>query len=211
MSFPREQWLSVTQHFSYVAPFVLVSCSECFTNKPHLSPEEPHAHSSPLKLPQQLCVSVCVRFCTWMCMHMRMHAHPSDVWNWTPPQRAGQVTPLPGCNRRLLWPLPPPLLFNPPFVVSKSCCTHRPVCWQSDRFNAGSAFPGEGADRVSKKGVWFGNWSRCHFHPPPPILAFHVNQTSEVFGCGYGACVDAVWRYTGLIVSLTNSCFSIHL
>lgn len=41
------------------------------------------------------------------------------------------------------------------------------------------------------------------------MLAFHVNQTSPVFGCSsYGACVDAVWSCTGHIVSLTNSCSS---
>ncbi len=174
-------------------------------------PPRNHMHTPHPSNSCSSCVSVCVRFGTWMCMHMRMHAHPSDVWNQTPPQRAGQVTPLPGCNRRLLWPLPRPSSLTPHLWYQRAAAlTGRSADNQTVSMQ-GRRFQGRGQTGLVKRGFGLVTDHVATFTPPPLILAFHVNQTSEVFGCGYGACVDAVWRYTGLIVSLTNSCVSIHL
>lgn len=109
--------------------------------------------------------SVCVwgsftHGCACICVCMHMQCVKLDP---TAESRAGNPTPR--LQQKAFVATSPPLLFNPPIQVSKSRCTHRPVCWQSGHFNAGSEFPGWGQTGLVKKGVRFSDWSCCHFHP----------------------------------------------
>lgn len=64
ISLQNNDYLSPSTVVMWLLLF-LVSCSECFTNKPRSVPEEPRAHASPLKLLHQLCERVCV--CVHVC------------------------------------------------------------------------------------------------------------------------------------------------
>lgn len=129
-----------------------------------------------------------------MCMLMRLHAH---VMCEIRPhqQRAGQVTPLPGCNRRLLWPLPHPYSLTPSAIKEL-------LNSQVDN------------QAISRHALSFQIWGAHrvvlvtdHYAPSLPhhllwSLPFCNDQSSEVWGCGCAACADVAWRYTSLVYFL---------
>ena len=99
-------------HFGYVAAFVLVPCAECLTNKPHLSPEEPRAHTPRLSNPCSSGGAREWRFataCAWICVCMHMRGVKLDP---AAESRAGNPTPR--LQQKAFVTTSPPLLFNPP-------------------------------------------------------------------------------------------------
>ena len=150
---------------------------------------------------QQLCVF------TWergLHLHAYAYACTCDVWNWTPLQGAGQVTPLPGCNRKLLWPLPRSYSLTPTGIKEllsspSSLLTIGPfqcriiACSGGERTGLVKREFGFVADHVA---IFTRSTDSC----------FSCKSgLSEVCGCSCGACAVAVCPHTYLMVSLTES------